>query len=336
MGMKIALNSAYGAIGNQYFRYFDIRIAEGITLSGQLSIRWIANELNRYMNKLLNTKDQDFVIAIDTDSVYLTLEKLIENTYKDQDVEKTVHFMDRVCEEKIQQVIDKSYKKLADKMNAYSQKMLMKREVLADKGIWVAKKRYILNVHNSEGVQYAEPKLKVMGLEMVKSSTPMVVRNKFEEFISLILHRNEVDLQTAVKAYREEFKSLDPEEVAFPRSISGLKDYSNSTTIYGKGTPIHVRGALLYNHHIKKLGIDKNYEAIRDGDKIKFLYLRKPNRINENVISFLSTIPKQLDIHKNIDYDLQFEKSFLDPLQIILDSIGWEAEKTATLFDFFK
>lgn len=336
MGMKIALNSAYGAIGNQYFRYYDIRIAEGITLSGQLSIRWIANKLNAYMNKLLKT-DGDYVVAIDTDSVYLTLEKLVEKIYSDGDKssEKIIKFMDRVCDEQIQPYINKSYQELADMMNAYAQKMIMKREVLADKGIWVAKKRYILNVHNSEGVQYAKPKLKVMGLEMVKSSTPMVVRNKFEDFLQIILHKNESDLQKAVKDYRQEFSTLTPEEVAFPRGINDLKKYSDKNTVYGKGTPIHVRGALLYNALLKKDNIDKKYQLINEGDKIKFLYLRKPNRINENVISFINTLPKEFRLNEYIDFDLQFEKSFLDPLQIILDAIGWKSEKRASLQDFF-
>jgi DNA polymerase elongation subunit (family B) len=339
MGLKIAMNCAYGAIGNQYFRYYDIRIAEGITLSGQLSIRWIANKLNEYMNKLLKS-EKDYVIAIDTDSVYLSLEHLVE---KSHGVDGTagisgsniIKFMDKVCELQIQPYIDESYQELASMMNAFSQKMIMKREVLADKGIWVAKKRYILNVHNSEGVQYAKPKVKVMGLEMVKSSTPMVVRNKFSDFLQIILHRDESALQQAVKDYREEFRSLSPAEAAFPRGINDLKKYMDKSTIYGKGTPIHVRGALLFNDLLVKNKLDKKHQLINDGDKIKFLYLRKPNKINENVISFINILPKEFNLDEYIDYDLQFEKSFLDPLQIILDAINWKSEKKATLQDFF-
>ena len=335
MGIKIALNSAYGAIGNQYFRYFDIRIAEGITLSGQLSIRWIANKLNEYMNKLLKTDGSDYVIAIDTDSVYLTFETLIKQVCNDKTNDEKIKFMDKICETKFQPFIDQSYQELSSVMNAFSQKMIMKREVLADTGIWVAKKRYILNVHNSEGVQYAKPKLKVMGLEMVKSSTPMVVRNKFEDFLHIILHKDENALQHAVKEYREEFRSMSPEDAAFPRGVNDIKKYTDKTTIYGKGTPIHVRGALLFNHNLKKLNLDKKHELIKDGDKIKFLYLKKPNKLNENVISFINILPKELGINEDIDYDLQFEKAFLDPLQIILDSIDWKSEKRATLQDFF-
>ncbi len=308
-------------------------------MSGQLSIRWIANKLNEYMNNLLKTEG-DYVIAIDTDSVYLSLQKLVEKVYGDGGKvttpgDKIIEFMDRVCDRQIQPYINESYAELADMMNAYAQKMIMKREVLADKGIWVAKKRYILNVHNSEGVQYAKPKLKVMGLEMVKSSTPMVVRTKFEDFLAIILHRTESDLQQAVKQYREEFHSLNPEDVAFPRGINDLKKYTDKNTVYGKGTPIHVRGALLYNMLLKKNSLDKKHQLIVEGDKIKFLYLRKPNKLNENVISFVGSLPKEFNLHENVDYDLQFEKSFLDPLQIILDAIDWKSEKKATLQDFF-
>jgi len=330
MVMKIALNSAYGAIGNKYFRYFDLRIAEGITLSGQLSIRWIANKINHLMNKILKTKD-DYVIAIDTDSVYLSLEKIVEQ----QKPKNGVQFMDKFCEEVLQPYIDKSYKELSIQQNAYEQKMIMKREVLADKAIWVAKKRYILNVHNSEGVQYSKPKLKVMGLEMVKSSTPMVVRDKFKHFINVALHETEEDIQNEIKKYREEFYNLTPEEVAFPRSVTDVQKYNNKYTIYSKGTPIHVRGALLYNHYLLKKKVNNDYEKIMSGDKIKFLYLRLPNPINEDVISFQTELPKEFNLHKYIDYDKQFEKSFLDPLQIILSAIGWNVEKVNTLEEFF-
>jgi DNA polymerase elongation subunit (family B) len=267
MAMKIALNSAYGAMGNQYFRYFDIRMAEGITTSGQLSIRWMANKLNAFMNKTLKTEGKDYVVAIDTDSIYLTLETLVETMCEGKTDEQKIKFMDKVCEDVFQPFIDSGYQELADYMNAYSQKMQMKREVLADKGIWTAKKRYILNVHNSEGVQYAKPKIKVMGLEMVKSSTPAVIRDKLRDSIEVILRGNQADLQNYIMEFRKEFDKLPVEEIAFPRGVNGMKQYAGSP-IYSKGTPIHVRGALLFNHYTKKMGLDKKYQPIRDGDKL--------------------------------------------------------------------
>lgn len=334
MAMKIALNSAYGAMGNQYFRYFDIRMAEGITTSGQLSIRWMANKLNAFLNKTLKTEGKDFVIAIDTDSIYLTLETLVEKTCVDKDTVGKIKYMDKICEEIFQPFIDQGYTELSEYMNAYSQKMVMKREVLADKAIWTAKKRYIINVHNSEGVQFSKPKIKVMGLEMVKSSTPAVIREKLRDSIEVILKGNQSDLQKYVMEFRKEFDKLPIQEIAFPRGVNGMKQYAGSP-IYIKGTPIHVRGALLFNHHCKRMGIDKKYQAIRDGDKIKFVYVRTPNPLQEDVIAFSQNLPKEFGIDTYIDYDKQFEKVFLDALQIVIEPLGWNTQEESSLENFF-
>jgi DNA polymerase elongation subunit (family B) len=334
MAMKIALNSAYGAMGNQYFRYFDIRMAEGITTSGQLSIRWMANKLNAFMNKTLKTEGKDYVVAIDTDSIYLTLETLVEKMCEGKTDEQKIKFMDKICEDVFQPFIDSGYQELADYMNAYSQKMQMKREVLADKGIWTAKKRYILNVHNSEGVQYEKPKIKVMGLEMVKSSTPAVIRDKLRDSIEVILRGNQADLQNYIMEFRKEFDKLPVEEIAFPRGVNGMKQYAGSP-IYSKGTPIHVRGALLFNHYTKKMGLDKKYQPIRDGDKIRFVYVRKPNKFQEDVIAFSQELPPEFELHSYIDYDKMFEKVFTDALQIIIGSLGWSTSEQSSLEDFF-
>jgi DNA polymerase elongation subunit (family B) len=336
MAMKIALNSAYGAMGNQYFRYFDLKMAEGITTSGQLSIRWMANKLNDFMNKTLKTtRRKDFVIAIDTDSIYLTLEDLVENVCAGKTDEQKIKYMDKICEDIFQPFIDKGYQELADYMNAFDQKMQMKREVLADKAIWTAKKRYIMNVHNSEGVQFAEPKIKVMGLEMVKSSTPAVIRNKLKDSIKVILEGDQSKLHRYITEFRQEFNSLPVEEIAFPRTVNGLKEYAAFSTIYRKSTPIHVRGALLLNHYLKQMNLDKKYQLIRDGDKIKFVYLKTPNTIQEDIISFSQELPKELDLHKYVNYEKQFEKVFLDALQIVIEPLGWKVEEQSSLEDFF-
>jgi len=334
MAMKIALNSAYGAMGNQYFRYFDLRMAEGITTSGQLSIRWMANKLNAFMNKTLKTEGKDFVIAIDTDSIYLSLEQLVESTCAGKTDDQKIKFMDKICEDVFQPFIDKGYQELAEYMNAYSQKMQMKREVLADKGIWTAKKRYILNVHNSEGVQYAKPKIKVMGLEMVKSSTPAVIRNKLRDSIEVILKGDQKVLQEYIIEFRKEFNNLPVEDIAFPRGVNGMKQYAGSP-IYTKGTPIHVRGSLLFNHYIKRQGLEKKHQLIRDGDKIRFVYVKKPNPFNEDVVAFSQELPKEFGLHQFIDYDKQFEKTFLDALDSVIEPLGWSVEEKSSLEDFF-
>lgn len=339
LGKKVSLNSAYGALGNEYFRLFDIRQAIAITTSGQLVIRWIENKLNDYLNKLLNTKDKDYVIASDTDSIYLCLDELVSRTIKEKnsstDTKSIVKFLDKICETKIQSFIDKCYYELAEYLNVISQKMQMKREAIADKGIWTAKKRYILNVYNNEGVEYAKPKVKIMGLEVVKSSTPSSCRKKLKEAIDIIITKDESAVIQFIETYRKEFRNENLSDIAFPRGVNGLDKYGDKTLIYGKGTPIHVRGSLLYNNLIKTNKLDKKYPYIKEGEKIKFIHLKEPNMIRSNIIAFSQSLPDELDLHKHIDYDTQFEKAFVEPLKIILDSIGWKTEKVSSLEAFF-
>ena len=337
MAKKISLNSAYGAIGNQYFRYFKLANAEAITLSGQVSIRWIENKMNQYLNKLLQTEGEDYVIASDTDSIYLNLGPLVTKflSSKSDDKAAVVGVLDKICQEKLEPFIESSYQELADYVSAYEQKMSMKRENIADRGIWTAKKRYILNVWNSEGVQYSEPKLKVMGIEAVKSSTPAPCRQMLKDSFKIMMSGSEDDMIDYIDNCRKKFKQLSPEEISFPRSVSDVAKYKSSSDIYTKGTPIHCRGALLYNHYVKKAKLTNKYSLIQNGEKIKFCYLKKPNIIHENIISFIQDFPKELGISKYVDYDLQFDKAFLEPLKIILDAIGWNVEKTVNLEMFF-
>ena len=337
MARKIQLNSAYGAIGNQYFRYYKLANAEAITLSGQVSIRWIENKMNGFLNKILKTEEVDYVIASDTDSIYLNMGPLVDKflSHKSDDKTKVVELLDKICEDKLEPFIERSYKELADYVAAYDQKMIMKRENIAERGIWTAKKRYILNVWNSEGVQYSEPKLKMMGIEAVKSSTPAPCRTMIKDGLKLMMNGTEEEVINFIDKCRNDFKALPPEQIAFPRSVSDVIKYKSYSSIYTKGTPIHCRGALLFNHYIKEKKLTNKYSLITNGEKIKFLYLKKPNIIHENVISFIQDFPHELGLDKYIDYDLQFEKSFVEPLKAILDAIGWNVEKTVNLELFF-
>jgi len=337
MAKKISLNSAYGAIGNQYFRYYKLENAEAITLSGQVSIRWIESKMNSYLNKLLKTNAIDYVIASDTDSIYLNMGPLVETVFKGREktTESVVSFLDKVAGMELEKYIEGCYKELAEYVNAYDQKMQMKRENIADRGIWTAKKRYILNVWDSEGVRYEEPKLKMMGIEAVKSSTPAPCRKMIKDALKLMMSGTEDDVIDFIENSRNQFKSLPPEQISFPRSASDVQKYYSHSLIYMKGTPIHVRGALLFNHYVKKNNLSNKYSLIQNGEKIKFCYLKKPNPIHENVISFIQEFPKELDLDKYLDYDLQFEKAFLEPLKTILDAIGWNVEKTVNLESFF-
>ena len=332
MSQKILLNSLYGAMANEYFRYFDIRIAEGITMTGQLCIKWAERAMNDFMNKVMgNPTPKDYVIAIDTDSVYLSMTDIVDK-FKPKNI---VDFLDTVCGDKFKSILTKEHGKMYDLTNGYSRRLEMDREIIADRGIWTAKKRYILNVLDDEGVRLKEPKLKVMGLEAVKSSTPMMVRTALKDAFKLIMKSTEHDLQKYVSEFKVDFKKARPDEIAFPRGCNNMQKYINKDTIYSKGTPIAVRGALIYNKVLKSKSLDNKYETIKSGDKVKFMYLRMPNPLRENVISFPSVLPKELAIESYIDYNIQFDKTFLKPISAIMDVIGWSAEPRATLEDFF-
>ena len=336
LAKKVSLNSAYGALGSQYFRFYDLRMALGVTTAGQLSIRWIEAKINTWMNKILETKDVDYVIASDTDSIYLRMGELVDKFIKDKsDKQKVISLMDKVCKDKLEPFIDASYKELADYVKAPKQKMQMKREGLSDKGIWTAKKRYILNVYNNEGVQYNEPQMKVMGLEMIKSSTPAVIREKMKEAIHIMMNGTEEDIHEFIRNAKKDFMGLPPEEISSPRGCNGLSKYSDALSMYKSGTPMHVKGAILYNHYLKQKNLTKKYPLIQEGEKLKYSYLKMPNPFKDTVISFPGRLPVEFGLNEYIDYDIQFEKAFLEPLKVILDCMKWSTEKVSSLEDFF-
>jgi DNA polymerase elongation subunit (family B) len=332
MAKKIQLNSLYGALANEWFRWFNFDMAESITTSGQVSIKFIIKKMNEYMNKICKTQGEDYVIASDTDSIYVTFEKLIP---EGSDELKAVEAIDQYCEKFIQPYIDKCYTELADMMNAYQQKMQMKRETIANKGIWRGKKMYILNAWNVEGVQYKEPKLKLQGIEAVRSSTPYACRENIKKAIAIIMNEDEAALQKFIANFREQFMTLPFEQVAFPRGVKGLNKYKEKHSFnYIKGTPIQVKGAILFNKLLSEKGL-RNIPPIQDGDKIKFAYLKEPNPIGDTVIATPDELPIEFELDKYIDRELQFSKAFLEPLRSIAEVIDWQVEHRSTLEDFF-
>jgi DNA polymerase elongation subunit (family B) len=337
MAKKIQLNSAYGALGNKWFRWFDVNNAEAITTSGQLSIRWIENKLNDYLNKLLKTENFDYVLASDTDSVYVTLEYLVKNVFGDDvpETKKVIQYIDKICKERIEPFIDRSYQELADYMHAYAQKMQMKRENIADKGIWKAKKMYILNVWNSEGVEYDKPKLKMAGIEAVRSSTPTACRGAIKDSLEIIMSGSELDLQKYVANFKSQFSSLKFEDIAFTRGVKDIEKYWVCGRFQSQ-TPIHVRGSVVYNEMLKKKKLTNKYQSITSGEKIKFAYLKIPNPTQDYVIACQNGLPKELKMETYVDYAVQFEKGYLGPIESITNTLGWQAEKRATLEDWYK
>ena len=335
---KVQLNSCFGAVGNIYFRFFDIRLAEAITLSGQLSAKWIGRKLNEFFNNLLESEGKDYVLASDTDSVYIDMAAFVDRMYRGRERPKTgliVDALDKVCREKITEFIDKSYKELADQQNAFQQKMIMKREVIADKGIWRAKKRYVLNVHDSEGTRYSKPKMKIVGLEVVRSSTPMICREAIKNCLDIMLNDDNERLIEYIAEFKRSWDELPVQDIGRPTGLNQIDKYSDAKSIYGFKTPIHVKGSLLYNHWLEEKGIATKYEKLHDGDKIKYVYLIEPNPIHNEVISVLNILPDEFDLKGYIDYDRQFDKAFIEPVKAITDSIGWTTVEISNLDVFF-
>jgi len=335
MAAKILMNSLYGACGNIYFRHYDTRLAEGITMTGQFIIRYVANKLNDYLNKECGTTGIDYSFYSDTDSTYLTLGKLVERYFSTKTTQQKVDLIDTACEKSISVIINKAVEDVSDYLNVYQKHISFKREVIAESGVWLAKKRYALNVHNAEGVVYDPPKLKVQGMEIVRSSTPASVRSALKDALKIVLTQDEKILRQFVADLEARWSKLSYSEIAFPRSVNGVTQYKDKTTIYKKGTPIHVRGALIYNHLVEQKGLEMSYQKIQEGDKIKFLYLREPNPLGTNVITFNNGIPLEFGIEQYVDYEMMFQKAFLDPLNTLVETVGWQLKEKASLKGLF-
>jgi DNA polymerase elongation subunit (family B) len=324
----------YGALGTKYFRWFDVRIAEAVTLSGQFAIQYAEKGLNNYLSSMLKEKEtKDRIVVIDTDSTLASMDDFI-NIFKPKN---PVEFLDQISKKKIEPEIDRLFKIFNDDiLCGYKPRLSMKREVIAS-GFFVAKKHYVLNIYDNEGVRYTKPKLKIKGLAAIKSSTPKLVRNSMKETFLLILSRDRQKTMNYIDKIRKDFRSLPIERIAFPRGVSDIEKQLDSRTIYKKGCPIHVRAAILYNNLLNEKKLKAKYNPIRSGDKLKYVYLRMPNIIHENVIGFLNKLPTEFELQEFIDYNRMFDKTFMTTIEPILEIVGWgkNQEIEASMGDFF-
>ena len=334
---KILLNSGYGAITNKYYRWFDPRLGSSITLSGQFVIQRAEMAINRYLNKLLKTDKVDYVIAIDTDSNYVNLQPLVDKFFADKSKAEVVDILDRVCEEQLTKALNQEFDEIAKYQNVYEQKMVMGRENIADSAFWTAKKRYAMNVWDIEGYRPEKPKLKIQGLEAIRSSTPQICREPLLKLIELCLVSDEAEVQKAVQDLKKYFLTLRGEDIAFPRTMNNVWAYTPRDNIgFKKGTPPHIRGAVLFNRLIKQHKLENTWEFINNGEKGKFLWLREPNNVGSDVISYMTVIPNEFKVRDYIDYQKMFQKIIIEPMEGILDPIGWSIEKKLTLTNFFE
>lgn len=333
---KILLNSLYGAMGNQYFRFFDVKNAEAVTLTGQFIIQYIARGIDKYLNRMMKTKNERFVVYSDTDSVYITLKSVVDKHYPDHEMMETVDFVDKICKEAIQPEINRMFRFLTERyLNGVGDYLLMNRELIGDKGIWTAKKRYLINVRDKEGIRKPKAELKYMGVEIAKSSIPKFCRDAMKEAVTIVMEKTQEDLFTFVAETKKKFLAMPIEDVSFPRGVNGLEKYGHPQTVYIKGTPFHTKGALSYNQMLEKKKLTNKYPRIKDGEKMKFFYLREPNPLGVNAMAFLTKYPSEFDLDKYIDWEMQWEKSFIEPLKLILNAIKWDTQRRANLDDLF-
>ena len=338
---KILLNSNFGASGNQYYAFFDVRIAEAITTSGQFVNKWLNFRLNTLFNKLCKTENVDFNIAGDTDSIYLDMERIVKLIpgYESKSDEAIVDFLDNFFKTIVQSVIDKAFDEFTEYTNSRELAIFWDREVIASRGFWTAKKRYALKIYDSEGVKVKPPKdIKVMGLEIIKSNTPEFCRKKLKECVRIILTKDNDSLISYIEECRKEFNSMPIDDIAQPGGVGNMSDYyGTGGELFKKGAQAHVRGCIIFNKMLDDYPNLVNRTRISDGDKIKKVYLNLPNPSGINIISYPvgENIPKEFGLDEYIDKNTQFEKTFLAPLRGMLDSIGWKSEASFSIDSLF-
>lgn len=336
--LKLIMNSFYGAYGNKHFRYFDIDIAEGITITGRVFIQYVIKKTNLYLNELFNTNNIDYVVFSDTDSMGITLLELIKQRGAENlPIKERIQLMDQFTEAHIKPFIDGLCKKFADYFNCTTLSVYdMKREVLADVGIWRKKKNYIMQIYDNEGVKYDPPELKVRGIQIRRSDTPIICRNAMEKCVDVLLNKSESELQGFISDFYNKFKKRNPKEIAFPKGVSDIDKwidtyYDNHFHSWKKGTPVHVKAAMAYNILRLQHGLQNELPSINNGNKIKFVYLVANNPTPFDVVGFIDDLPKEFGLHKFIDYEMQFDKSFKKPFLTLSTLTGKSIEEEPEL-----
>lgn len=334
--MKLLLNSGYGALTNKYYRWFDQRLGESITCAGQWLIQVAEKSINDWMNKVVGTDNVDYVIAIDTDSNYVSCQALVDKFFANKTKDEIVDILDKIAQEQIEKAITTGYDRAAEYAHCHEQAMFMDREAIASSAVWTAKKRYAMCVWDNEGYRFPsdKPKIKIQGLEAIRSSTPWACRPVLINMIHKILIEDEAHIQEHIADFKTEYYNMGLEDIAFPRSMNNLQKFDVNGG-FAKGTPAHVRGAIVYNRQIDKHGLEGKYEKIKSGEKAKFLYLRQPNSFASHTISFVNQLPPEFQAEQYVDKETMFSKTILEPIDAIMKPIGWSAEKKNTLDSFF-
>lgn len=343
--LKVKINSLYGFLGNKFSRYYQVELAEGVTITSQLVLKNGADEVSKIISQYSGCKYEDVLIYGDTDSIYYSMESIVNKHMSGKPTEFIVDKLNQFHLAKIKPKIDDRINGLQQKLNCYIEQIKFVRDIISDISIFIAKKKYICSVWDAEGTRYKEPEIKLMGIESVKTSTPMFCRIAISDSIKTILYGTESEFHQFIKDTKSKFMKLDVEEVSFPKKITDINKYTiasmnnsifdvddDNRNSHKKGAPIHVKGAIHYNNLIEKYNMENKIFMITNGDAIKYTYLTEPNPINNNTIAFMDNLPKEFGLHKYVNYDIQWEKSFYNPVNQIAEIVGWKMEKDYGLF----
>lgn len=345
--VKIVLNGGYGALGAEAFRWYDETIAEGITSSGRVAIQYITKKLNEFVNEKSGTIDIDYVVSSDTDAVYFVVETIVKNRHPDiTDKQKLTDLINEFAENEVEPFIENCYQELSNYMNCDINLLDMKREAIADTFIIRAKKNYIMRMYDNEGVRYAEPYYKMMGIEVVRTSHPIMVRDALKTAMKMIIEGSNDEIRLFVKNFKKEFMNAPLNKIAAPRGMNDLTKYMNEDYTAkqyeylpegGKKKltiPMNATASINYNFLVNKYNLSNKYEFIKNGSKIKYLPLKEPNPIKSHVIGFIDDIPTEFGLNDYVDKEAHFNKMFVGPLESFLVYNGWTIAEN-TLLDMF-
>lgn len=335
LALKVTANANFGAMAQQGFLFFDTRLAAAITDTGRFAIQYVANHFEKRLNDFFKTKDVKYQVYSDTDSFFVTIGNVVSKYYTGKSNEDIVEALDKLMENHLRKFVEEATEEVSKRQNFYQNTLFFKREKICSSGFWVAAKKYALKVYDNEGVRYSEPDYAITGIEVVRSSTPEIARKSLKECVIHVINKDIDALRLDVESAYKQFISASAEDIAFPRGANNLDKYSSDVTIYTKGCPIAVRGCLLHNFYINELNLGNKYQPIEEGAKIKFIYLKTPNTIKENIIAFDEVLPPEFNLDKYVDRELQFQKVFMAPLDGIMKAVGWQLEEQSDLDSFF-
>jgi len=341
---KVVLNSLYGVLGLPVFRFYDLDNAEAVTYTGQSLIKFTKKIANYFYNKELeDTKDH--CIYIDTDSVFYSALPLVKKRYSDLDI-KNVDKMSKAILEiasEVQVYLNKGYEYFAKKFcNLDKHRFDIKQEVIAKSGLFVTKKRYGLKIINDNGKKVN--KLMVKGLDTVRSSFPVAMREMLSKVLEdILMDVPKEKLDEFILNFKNSMKLKEFDKIAIPTSVKGIRKYrSKEGSIFKRyklGTPIHVKSSLSYNDFLKFKKITKRYKPISNGDKIKWVYL-KQNPLGLSTIAYKGhedPIEILNFIREYIDYNKIYKQALHKKIMMLYGALRWDepTDASKTIERFF-